>query len=219
MKADPEYVREHYGSLSDEELLAVDRADLVEMAQQCYDSELSKRGLVRRNTRRTEDERGTNASFPCPPDTSAGDGEATPESDAPPAWLCHAAEAYSIVERRGAELRLADACDILATARIPSYTELIELSPSERSPEVATHRWRIMVPANLAWRAMSTLDRDIANPDFETAWREHLETLRSEDLVAMDPKSVLCSLYDRIDRATRVYEEELARRGLQAKPH
>jgi hypothetical protein len=217
MRADPEYVREYYSSLSNEELLAVDRADLVDMAQQCYDAEVSKRGLTRRSNRRTEDARGMTAPLPYAPDETAGDGEAAPGSDAPPAWLSNAAEAYSIVERRGAELRLADACAILATARIPCYSELVELSLSERSPEVATHRWRIMVPVSLAWRAMSTLDRDIANPDFEAAWRDHLESLRSEDLVAMDPKSVLCSLYDRIERATRVYEEELARRGLQAK--
>jgi len=32
MQLDPEYLRQHYASLSDEALLAVDRAELVEMA-------------------------------------------------------------------------------------------------------------------------------------------------------------------------------------------
>jgi hypothetical protein len=33
MHLDPDYLRQHYSLLSDEALLAVDRADLVEMAQ------------------------------------------------------------------------------------------------------------------------------------------------------------------------------------------
>ncbi len=45
MKADPEDFRRLYSSLNDEALLAIDRGDLVPMAQQCYDVELASRGL------------------------------------------------------------------------------------------------------------------------------------------------------------------------------
>jgi hypothetical protein len=37
--------RRHYQSLSDEGLLAVKREDLVELARQCYDVEVARRGL------------------------------------------------------------------------------------------------------------------------------------------------------------------------------
>jgi hypothetical protein len=37
--------RRHFGMLSDEALLATRREDLVESAQECYDDELSRRGL------------------------------------------------------------------------------------------------------------------------------------------------------------------------------
>jgi hypothetical protein len=40
MQVDPEYLRQHYDSLSDEALLAIKRSDLVEIAQKC------KRGLA-----------------------------------------------------------------------------------------------------------------------------------------------------------------------------
>ena len=37
--------RRHFDSLSDEGLLAVNREELVELARQCYDAELARRGL------------------------------------------------------------------------------------------------------------------------------------------------------------------------------
>ncbi len=46
MQPDPEYLRRHYALLSDEALLEMDRADLVEVAQQLYDHEIARRGLA-----------------------------------------------------------------------------------------------------------------------------------------------------------------------------
>src|SRR5262249_14018434 len=46
MKADPEYLRQHYSSLPDEALLDIDRSELVEAAQRCYDDEMMRRGLA-----------------------------------------------------------------------------------------------------------------------------------------------------------------------------
>jgi hypothetical protein len=43
MQLDPEYLRQHYASLSDEAILAIDRADLVEMAQMIFDDEVGRR--------------------------------------------------------------------------------------------------------------------------------------------------------------------------------
>jgi hypothetical protein len=45
MKLDPAELRQQYESLSDEALLAMNRADLVDLAQQIYDEELESRGL------------------------------------------------------------------------------------------------------------------------------------------------------------------------------
>jgi hypothetical protein len=41
----PEDFRRHFGMLSDDALLATRREDLVSSAQECYDEELSRRGL------------------------------------------------------------------------------------------------------------------------------------------------------------------------------
>jgi len=212
MKADPEFVREHYKSLSDEELLAVDRSDLVEMAQKYYDAEVGRRGLARV---RTPDRP---SSVPVPPDNPPVEkvetGREALESDDTPPWLDEAVEAYSIVVHPDAESRVADACQVLETAGIPCCSELIELTPEEKRPHPGTHRWRILVPANLNERAMSTLERDLSNPEFEAAWKAHLETFSDDDLPAMHPKIVFCGLYDRIERAARVYDAEVARRRL-----
>jgi hypothetical protein len=45
MKADFEDFRRQYASLNDDALLAIEREELVPMAQQCYDAELASRGL------------------------------------------------------------------------------------------------------------------------------------------------------------------------------
>jgi hypothetical protein len=65
MQLDPEYLRQHYDSLSDEALLAVDRNELVEMAQKILDEEVARRDLApRRVTRRTH----APQSIPMQPD-------------------------------------------------------------------------------------------------------------------------------------------------------
>ena len=46
MQADPDYLRHRYSSLSDDALLAIDRSDLVEIAQNFYDAEVKRRGLA-----------------------------------------------------------------------------------------------------------------------------------------------------------------------------
>ena len=47
MPIDPAEFRRHYASLSDEALLEINRDELVEAAQQCYDDELAGRGIAR----------------------------------------------------------------------------------------------------------------------------------------------------------------------------
>jgi len=45
MNIEPEELRHYYASLSDDALMAIDTADLVEIAKRCYDDEVSGRGL------------------------------------------------------------------------------------------------------------------------------------------------------------------------------
>jgi Putative prokaryotic signal transducing protein len=46
MKADPEDFRRLYSSLNDDALLAIDRDELVPVAQECLDAEVAARGLA-----------------------------------------------------------------------------------------------------------------------------------------------------------------------------
>jgi hypothetical protein len=90
MPIDPEEFRRHYASLSDEGLLEIDRDELVEIAQQCYDEELAQRGIALHS-----------------------EAETTPdESSVPREWVL--AAAYLTAE----EANLAH--DMLASAEIPA---------------------------------------------------------------------------------------------------
>ncbi len=188
MSIDPEYLREQYASLSDDALMAIDRADLIEAAQRCYDDEVARRHTAR----------------PLP-----GDGDK-------PDWLEDASEVFSRVDRPGALPAddIAAAQEALEAEGIPCYLDLAELPQAEESPDAPTHIWRVMVPGNLNLRATSVLDRDLFNADFEAQWKTHLETLSDDEVLEMKPEVVFCGLFDRIERVTRAYDAEIARRKL-----
>jgi hypothetical protein len=59
------------------------------------------------------------------------------------------------------------------------------------------------------------LERDIFNAEFEAEWKTHLEALSDEEHDAMTPQSAFCGLFDRVDRVTKAYDREIARRGLR----
>jgi hypothetical protein len=62
---------------------------------------------------------------------------------------------------------------------------------------------------------IDSAEREMFNQEFESGWREYLETLSDDELSAITPQSALCGLFDRVERVTRVYNEEIARRGLR----
>src|ERR1035441_594032 len=111
MQLDTEYLRRHYASLSDEELHAMDRADLVEAAQRIYDEELRQRELssppksVSRTQYRAEED--------VELDEASADGSA-------PGWLEDAGEAFSSYARPGTTQapEAVHARDVLEAARI-----------------------------------------------------------------------------------------------------
>jgi hypothetical protein len=196
MSIDPKYLREQYASLSDDALRAINRADLVETAQRCYDDELARRRAARHEDAEADTE-------------PLSDGEE-------PDWLNDASEVFSRLDRPGALPAddIAAARDALEAEGIPCYLDLAELPQVEEAPNPPTHVWRVMVPGNLNLRATSVLDRDIFNANFEAEWKTHLETLSDDEVLEMNPEAVFCGLFDRVERVTRVYDAEISRRKL-----
>jgi hypothetical protein len=207
MQLDPEYLRQHYASLSDEALQAIDRADLVEMARTIFDIEVARRKLTPRQ--------------PWPLDETEDDDaevDSEPYGGGEPGWLADAYEvsSYCVSSKTAPSPDSAvDARDALEAAGIPWYFDLSEMTPVKSLLPYGTHVWRLMVPRNLYLRATGILERDITNTEFEDYWKAHLEALSDEELRAMTPRVAFCGLYDRIARVNRVYDEEIARRGLK----
>jgi len=197
MPTDPEYLRRHYASLSDEALLEIDHSELVETAQKCYDEEMNRRKLPSQRSS-------------LPETASAADK---------PTWLDEASEVFSQVDRAGMApaAEITDARDALEAAGVLCFLDLSELPPGEPVSPKPTHLWRLLVPGNLNQRATSILERDIFNAEFEAEWKTHLEMLPDEELHAMDPKVAFCGLFDRVERVTRVFDEEIARRRSTSK--
>jgi len=200
MKLDTEFLRQHYAAMSDEELQSIDRGDLVGAAQEIFDEEVGKREAQ---------------EMPASQDVVLNEQAVELEIEVEEDWLEHAAEAYSSYARRGTtdpSEGSVDARDVLEAAGIPCQLELFE-EPGEE--EQTQFRWRVLVPGKLVHRAMSVLDRDIFNADFEAELKTHMEMLSDEELRVMEPRYAFCGLYDRLERIGRAYDEELARRGLE----
>jgi hypothetical protein len=219
MQIDPQYLRRQYSSLSDDALLAIDRSELVEIAQQQLDAEIDSRGLSqrRRSKRSEEAPSARRPSVDAAPEDDAAqyeDGEQYAEDE--PDWLEDAAEVYSRLDvpGRAPSADLVDARDALEAAAIPCYFELTEVG--EEAPVSSTHRWRLLVPGQLNLQATSILERDIFNHGFEADWKAHLQTLSDTELDAMKPETAFCGLFDRIERVTRAYDQEIARRKLRS---
>jgi hypothetical protein len=205
MAVDPEYLRRHYASLSDEALLDINPDELVEAARACLDAELRKREL---DAPVDLEASGEDAEYDDEP--SGGDG--------PPEWLDEGAEVFSAVVREGvmATPQAHHARRALEAAGIPCFLDIHEeeVEEEEPAPRGPVRRWRVLVPGKLNLEATGVLQREIFNDDFEAGWRTHLEVLSDEEVAALDPRDVFCGLFDQIERVNRVYREELERRRL-----
>lgn len=207
MAVDPEYLRRHYASLSDEALLDINPDELVEAARACLDAELRKRELDEPVDVAAADE---DAEYD--EESSDGDGSA-------PEWLEEGAEVYSAVVREGVMSvpQAHHARRALEAAGIPCFLDIHEEEVEEEeepAPRGPVRRWRVLVPGKLNLEATGVLQREIFNDDFEAGWRTHLEVLSDEEVAALDPRDVFCGLFDQIDRVNRAYREELVRRRL-----
>jgi len=211
MPLDLEYLRRHYGSLSDQALLDIDRGELVDEAQKCYDAEIKQRDLASQGS---DGQAGAGVFLAEQMET---DGEPVDDEDQP-TWLEDAAAVYSWVVAPGTTPAqdAADALDVLKAAGIPCYLEQTEVEREEEKPlPPSTTQLRLMVPGHFNLWATSVLERDIFNPEFEEDWRTHLEALSDQEIRVLNPKAAFCGLFDRIERVTKAYNQELARRGIK----
>lgn len=223
MALDREFLREHYASLSDEALAAIDRGDLVEAAQKLYDEERARRGLARQKSVAP-----LPARAPAPPvpvtDSPEGDPGAYSYDVAgdtggaqPPAWMDGAACAISYIDSPGTDNagEAANARDVLEAAGIPCYVNVQEQPPNP-TPRRTQVEYRVLVPGGLNLKAQSILDKEVFNPQMETEWRAHFEELSDETLAELSPEIICAGLTDRIERLTRIYQEEVERRKSEA---
>ena len=196
-------LRDHYRSLTEDELLQIERADLTEAAQRCYDEEVSRRGL--------------NNQEPPAPQPESGEELETGDSDADPDWLQDAAIAcsYTSVPGGTAATDADHARDVLQEAGIPCQISVEENHPNNadgpRFPE-----FRVMVPGALNLKATAVLDKEVFNEGLETEWRSHFEALTDAQLRALTPDVICAGLADRIARLKRAYNDELARRATRS---
>lgn len=209
MQVDTEYLRQQYAALSDEALLEINRADLVEAARKCYDEELQRRQLSSTANRSMRDRA---------PDGRAAHRAEYSNDEHRPDWFEEGAEVYSETIFPGASSgaeAASEAADVLRAAGIPCYLEMCEIPREQQSAfPPPTHRWRLLVPGKLNLRATSVLDEEIFNPELETEWKAHLESMSDGELSEMNPQIVYSGLFDRLERLTKAYEEEVLRRGL-----
>jgi hypothetical protein len=80
--------------------------------------------------------------------------------------------------------------DVLQAAGIPCHLSVA--SPDPRNEDV--------------------LDKEIFNADLEADWRTHFAELSDEELRALNPEIICAGLRDRVERLTRAYTDEIARR-------
>ena len=200
MQVDLDYLRSHYASLSDEALAAVNRSQLVDAAQKCYDEECARRTPARKP--------GAPARPQSIEQIEEGEG-----SGGRPRWVDDAACVGAFVDRHGTNYApdAEAAFDVLQDAGIPCYIDAQEVpggTPGAQ-PQV---EYRVLVPGALNLKAVSVLDLEIWNPRLEADWKAHLAELSDEELLELDPEVLCAGLADRIQRLTNAYQEELARR-------
>ena len=193
MKVDTDYLRRHYAELSDEALREIERGELVDAAQKCYDEEVARR-------------RSEGAPHAASAPLEVADDE--DYNEAGPDWLEGAACVCTFTNAPGSDSQLdaAEARDAIEAAAIPCHIALEEIG--ERRSE-----YRVLVPSSRTLEAMSILDRDVFNARLEAEWTAHLAGLSDSELRALSPNLICAGLLDRAERLKRVYEDEVARRG------
>jgi hypothetical protein len=140
----PEQLRRHYASLSDEELEAVEPNALTEVARTCYDTEMKRRGLSAAESSLDEAEGGNDEG------QFEADGDAQPDADDESSLVSTFVDVPGSSSVADAE----DAYRALSAAGIPCQ---VKVKDGELYPER-----QIIVPSSLNLRAISVLDKAIS---------------------------------------------------------
>lgn len=215
MRIDPEDLRRHYQSLSDEGLLDINRSDLAPVAQRFYDQEMARRKLDHPPEQEQEEEA---YDRPLPVFRPGEDRDLASElgdgDGPPPDWLEDAACPWSTYIHpnsdhtdTGAEVQTA-----LRDAGIPN--RVVIKPPEPEPPWKPRSLYCVMVPGELGARAYNVVERKVFNRIAEAEWRSQLQAFSDEELRALNPEDFWGALLDRADRMKRAYLEEIARRKL-----
>jgi hypothetical protein len=200
LQIDLEELRRHYSLLSDEALVALNRDELIEAAQKCYEEELERRGLNEvQESDLVPEEQGYAGTFD--------------ETGVDPDWLQDGACVCSFVSQPGgsAASDADNAREALQNAGVPCDVSVAEVAAATGGQQ-AQHEYRVMVPAALNLKATSILDLQFFNPQLEADWRTHFASLTDSELGALNPDAICAGLLDRVARLRRIYNEEISRR-------
>jgi hypothetical protein len=205
MPIDPEDLRKHYASLSDEALLLLERDDLTSAAQKIFDSEVRRRGL---DIEQRDDNDGETdspaASFFRSPAEEDSEGDD---------WLERPFTITTFSGTASGAAYAADAHNALLAAGIPCEISEHEIDPSEEPDPTPYKEYRVMVPDALSLQAASVLDTAIFNARLEEDWKTQLESLTDEELAALNVNALCAGLLDRVERLRKAYKREVARRS------
>jgi hypothetical protein len=206
---DPEDVREHYVSLSDDELVAVERSDLTPMAQQIFDAELERRDLKENYIdppESADDEDDSQEGFFS---LETAD-ESEPEED----WVENGFPASVFSSSASGATNAAEARDALMAAGVPCAIREREIDPAEEAeaPPPSYKEYWLMVPPSFSLKATSVLDKAIFNPAMESDWKTQLASLSNEELRSLDVDDICSGLVDRAERLRKLYKNEVSRR-------
>jgi len=219
MRIDPESLRRYYASISDEELLDLDRDQLAEVARKIYDEEIARRDL-----NAAPDEAPLEDEAPGEDEAEAVDEDLPVDLDwdadedaPPPAWLEDAACAWTVEIRRrgGHEGAVASVRAALRAAGIPNRIVIKQPDPEPPPVEELPECW-VMVPGELGMKATRVMERKVFNAWHEAEWRTQLHALSDEELRALKPEDFCGALLDKAARLKRAYLEEVESRKPKA---
>ena len=205
MPIDPEYVRQHYASLSDDALLLIERDELTPAAQAILDSEIRRRNLDRTEPLERDAEATGRSSF-----FGSDDEEEAADAD----WLENAFPVTTFSAKPAGLADAADARDALTAAGIPCDVTEHEIDPDEQEVSESYRQYRVIVPATFGLQAVAVLDTAIFNPRYEADLQVQFESLSDDELRALNVDSLCAGLLDRATRLRKAYEREIGRRSL-----
>jgi hypothetical protein len=192
MPIDADQLRQRYESLSEDELIDLDRNLLTEIAQKCYDQEIKRRGI----------------SLPIAGPEENGPKSAVKKNDET-FVACSFTDLYRWPDHpasRSAE----EARNALEAAGIPCRIDPVRVQPE---PDLSPYNeYRVVIPDACMLRAMSVLDKQVFNPRQEADWKTHLQSLSDDQLAQLNVDDICAGLVDRAARLRKAYVDEQRRR-------